>query len=243
MYGHTARVLGMEVRLVPMTDGFHLDIPAMDIALEGAAVCFLARPNNPTGVLWDADVVHGLMARHPETLFVIDEAYVAYAPGASLWSTQVRPNHIHMQTLSKVGGAALRVGYCIAHPELALALHKVRHPYNVSATSLAFAEALLARFEDEGRALVQRTLAGRDRIRTLLCELEGATVYPSAANLVLVRLPGSEDAPKLRAHLATRGILIKDVSRSPGLERCVRVSVGTAAEIDRLEAALRAWSR
>lgn len=242
MYGHTARMLGMELREVPLTEDLELPGPALDDALHGAAVCFLARPNNPTGSLWSADRIHALVADHPDVVFVIDEAYGAYAPpGSSLWDPDAPSNQVHMATLSKVGLAALRVGYCIAHPVLALAMNKVRHPYNVSQTSLALAEAVLERFGPEQQAMVARVHENRERLRAVLAAIPGAAVLPSAGNLVLVRLAGDDDPPRLAAHLHARGVLVKDVSRLPRLQRCLRVSVGTRDELDRLADGLRGW--
>jgi histidinol-phosphate/aromatic aminotransferase/cobyric acid decarboxylase-like protein len=148
-----------------------------------------------------------------------------------------------MGTLSKVGLAALRVGYCIAHPVLAEALNKVRHPYNVSLTSLTIAEAVLTRFADVQQAMIERTIDNRERLAVMLRELPGAEVFPSSGNLALVRLPGPDEPRRLVAFLAARGVLVKDVSRVPALEGCLRVSIGTRTELDRLEAALADWAR
>lgn len=241
MYGHTARVLGLTVAEVPLDARFALREDAMHAALAGATLCFLARPNNPTGSLWDADVVAGLVKAHPDVVFVIDEAYGAYAPGTSLFSPHAPHNQVHMSTLSKVGLAALRVGYCIAHPELALALNKVRHPYNVSLTSLLLAEAILTRFSDVQARMVARTIENRARLSAMLAGISGAEVFPSAGNLVLVRLDGSDRPRALVEFLAARGVLVKDLSRVPSLQGCLRVSVGTSSELDRLQDALSAW--
>ncbi len=242
MYAHTARVLGMEMREVPLTEQLALDEAALDQALHGATIAFFARPNNPTGNLWEAAPIQRLVQRHPDVVFVIDEAYVAYAPaGSSMWDPTVAHNQVHMGTLSKVGLAALRVGYCIAHPRLARAMHTVRHPYNVSQTSLLLAETVLRQFGDVQATMVARTVANRARLAEILGSIAGATVLPSAGNLVVVRLAGDDDAPRLRAHLAAHGVLVKDVSGLPRLARCLRVSVGTRAELDRLAAALDLW--
>ncbi|MEX1366141.1 MAG: histidinol-phosphate transaminase [Nannocystaceae bacterium] len=242
MYAHTARVLGMEVREVLLTEDLQLSGPAMYEALRGATVCFLARPNNPTGSLWDAGLIGELVAAHPEVVFVIDEAYAGYAPpGTSLWDPDAPSNQVHMATLSKVGLAALRVGYCIAHPDLARAMNTVRHPYNVSQTSLSLAQAVLERFGDAQQAMVATARDNRDRLARVLGAIEGASVLPSAGNMVLVRLRGDDDAPRLREHLAQRAILVKDVSALPRLQRCLRVSVGTRAELDRLATALASF--
>jgi histidinol-phosphate aminotransferase len=238
MYSHSARVLGLPLREVPVDAAMQLREDAMDEALRGAALCFLARPNNPTGALWDAAVIERLMERHPTTVFVIDEAYVDYAPGQSTWRPDGPPNYVLLGTLSKIGLAALRVGYCIAPPDLAAPLHVVRDPYNVSATSLAVAELVLTRFADVQAAMVARTLANRDRLARLLAAIPGAVVFPSAANLVLCRLADDDAPAALCERLRESGVLLKDVSKVPGLQRCIRASVGTDAELDRLERAL-----
>ncbi len=240
MYSHSAQVLGLGVDEVPLTRKFQLDPLEMDRALKrGPAVCFLARPNNPTSSLWRADLIGYLMDRYPATLFVIDEAYGAYAPGTTLWKPPIRPNHIYMGTLSKVGMAALRLGYCIAPPRLATALNVVRHPYNISQTSLVIAETLLTQFADVQADMIERTIAGRTRLVTMLATLRGAEVMPAHANLVVTRFRNTPVSTRLQQFLRERRILVKDLSKYPGLAGCLRVSVGTEPELDLLERALQ----
>jgi histidinol-phosphate aminotransferase len=243
MYEHSATVAGMRCVKVPLRPDFSLDEPAMEAALKDAALCFFARPNNPTGNLWSAATLERWFEAFPSTVFVVDEAYTAYAEGASLWRPDRPENVVHMSTLSKVGAAALRLGYCVASPRLAAELDKVRHPYNISATSLAIAELLLSRFSDEQAEMLQRARRARDRLCALLASIPGAEVFPSASNLVVARLHPAPRATALVAHLRDHGVLIKDVSRQPGLEGCVRASVGTQPELDRMQAALASFSR
>ena len=243
MYRHSAMVVGMRVAEVALDERFELDDAAMRAVLPDAALCFLARPNNPTGNLWDTATIEGWISDFPDTVFVIDEAYTDYTPGASMWRPNLPENVVFMSTLSKVGGAALRLGYAVASPALAAELDKVRHPYNISATSLAIAELLVTRFAGEQAAMLARSRANRARLANLMATIEGATVFPSGSNLVLTRLDPPEAAPALVAHLLRHGVLIKDVSRIPALAGCVRASVGTAMELDRLERALASFNR
>ena len=241
MYGHSARCLGIGVLEVPLTEELQLDEALMNEALgvaNGAALCFLARPNNPTSSLWDAAVIERLIAAHPGTMFVLDEAYVRYSPGASLWRADLPGNVTYMSTLSKVGLAALRVGYAIAPAPLARALNVVRHPYTISTTSLVLAETILRDFAEVQSALITRTLANRDRLVQILARIPGAHVFPAHANIALVRLDPAEHAPRLADALAARGVLVKDASGMPRLSGCLRVSVGTTSELDALETAL-----
>ncbi len=241
MYGHTARVLGLEVRETSLTSDFQLDEAGMRAQLErgGVALCFLARPNNPTSSLFNADLIQRLVADHPDTVFVVDEAYAAYSPGCSLFDPDAPSNRVHMTTLSKVGLAALRLGYCIAAPELAFALNKVRHPYSVSQTTLALADTVLGRFADVQADMVARTTANRERLVRILGTIPRAHVYPAHGNLVLARVGTNEDAARIQSVLAQRGVLIKNVAGGgEHLSGCIRVSPGTDAELDRLERAL-----
>jgi len=243
MYRHSATVVGVPITEVPLRADFELDDNAMRAALPSAALCFLARPNNPTGNLWDAGVIERWFEDFGDTIFVLDEAYTDYAPGASMWRPDLPENVVLMSTLSKVGGAALRLGYCIGSPSLAAELDKIRHPYNISATSLAIAEVLLAQADEARAEMLERSRVSRSRLCDLLAGLPDVSVFPTSSNLVLARLTPAERAPALVAHLHSQGILIKDVSRTPGLEGCVRASVGTRQELDRFETALRTFSR
>lgn len=240
MYGHSARVLGVPVLEVPLSDALELDVHAMRRALPGAALCFLARPNNPTASLWSGEAIRELIHAFPSTIFVVDEAYAAYDPGCSLWTPKGPPNYVHMSTLSKVGLAALRVGYCIANGELAHALDKVRHPYNVSQTSLALAETVLARFGAEQQAMIDATIANRKQLVELLRAVAGAQVFPDHGNIVLVRFGDDAQARAIHQRLASAGVLVKDVTRVAKLHGCLRISVGTHEDLERLAAALRA---
>jgi histidinol-phosphate aminotransferase len=238
MYAHSAQVFGVEIREVPLTDALELDAQGMRAALPGAAVCFLARPNNPTSSLWDAALIHALVREHPDTVFVIDEAYAAYDPGCSLWDPASPSNQVHMATLSKIGLAALRVGYCIADPALALALNKVRHPYNVSQTSIALAEAALTRFADAQAQMIAKTIVNRGRLIEVLRQLPDVELFPAHGNLVLIRLPDDARAQALVSQLDEAGVRVKDVSGVAKLSGCVRVSVGTDEDLERLAHAL-----
>jgi len=238
MYAHVARVLGVEVREVPVRDDLELDARAMRAALPGAAVCFLARPNNPTSSLWSASLIRELIAAFPDTVFVIDEAYAAYDPGCTLWDPAGPDNQVHMATLSKVGLAGLRVGYCIAAPELAGALNKVRHPYNISQTSIALAETVLTRFADVQAAMIAKTIENRGRLVAILSRVPEVELFPAHGNLVLVRFRDDARAHAVRDQLAAAGVRVKDLTRVAKLAACLRISVGTDEDLDRLAGAL-----
>lgn len=242
MYAHAARCRGIGVLEVPLTEDLQLDEPLMHEALDvalGAALCFLARPNNPTSGLWDAAVIERLVAQHPATVFVIDEAYIRYAPGATLWRAGLPGNVVYMSTLSKIGLAALRVGYCVAPGPLRKPLNVVRNPYNVSATSLAVAELILTEFDEVQKQMIARSLSARYHLLEILGRLPRAQLFPAHANFAVVRLDPPDEATRIARELAARGILVKDASGLPRMAGCLRVGVGTEAELELLAAALR----
>ena len=152
------------------------------------------------------------------------------------------PHLIILRTLSKFAGlAGLRVGYGLFAPEIARALWKIKAPYNVSVAAQVAGVAALADLPwlEEKAALLR---AGRDWLVAQLGALPGLRVYPSAANFVLARLPGTGAADRIHDGLQARGILIRRYARAP-LEGCLRFSVGTAAQNARLmEEVRRLWA-
>jgi len=238
MYELTARFDGCRFVGVPLRTDFTLDNNAMlaAIAEHAPAVVFVAYPNNPTGNLFDRASVEAILRAAPG-LVVIDEAYLPFAQDT--WMPQLRnwPNLLILRTLSKLGLAGLRLGYLAGDPEWVVELEKVRPPYNVNVLTLAAADLLLGHLATlEGQAVMLR--AERSRVAAALAAMRGVTVYPSAANFLLLRVA---DADRVYAALKERGILVKNVAAShPLLAGCLRTTIGTAVENDALVAALRA---
>jgi histidinol-phosphate aminotransferase len=136
-----------------------------------------------------------------------------------------------------MGMASLRFGYLLADPAIAEQIAKAKLPYNVNQFSLTAAEVALenlARF----RPAIEEVLRERERLGREMSEIPGLKVYPTEANFFLVEVPA---APRvIFDDLYRQGILIRDVSSYPMLSKCLRISVGTRAENDRLLCALRA---
>jgi histidinol-phosphate aminotransferase len=147
------------------------------------------------------------------------------------------PRLLITRTFSKaMGMAGLRVGYLLAHPALAEQISKAKLPYNVNQFSLTAAEVALENIE-RFRAPIEAVLKERERLGRELGEITGIKVYPTEANFFLVEMPV---APReLFDALYSQGILIRDVSSYPMLSKCLRISVGTKEENDRLLSALR----
>lgn len=225
------------VRVPRDPEDFSIDAEALLAAARDAALVILTSPNNPTGDLVDHALVRRLLDE-TDALVLVDEAYVEFAPeGSSLvgW-VAARPRLIVLRTLSKAFGlAGLRVGYVVADPAVIAAFAAVRQIYSVDVLAQAAALAALARREALA-PVVGDIVAERARLSAGLSELRGVRVWPSAANFVLVRVPrAAEVRRRLRDEFS---VLVRDFSSAPGLEGCLRISVGTREENDVLLDAL-----
>lgn len=241
-YEVIARANGFRPIAVPLDRSFHLDERRFAAAIDEhrPAVVIFASPNNPTGNLFDPNALERL-ARRADTAFVVDEAYVDFAGAGDCASTMIPriaevPGLFVMRTFSKIGFAGLRVGALVGAPNAIAELDKVRLPWNLNATSLALANVILSRPE-RLRSRVEAAIASRRALEAALQGIPRVTVFPSEANFILVRTP--LPAGSLFERLLAGGILVKDVSHAASLDRCLRITIGTASENARCVQALR----
>jgi histidinol-phosphate aminotransferase len=222
--------------IVPVDSKLDHDLERMlEVVTPRTKVVFLASPNNPTGRLIPAADLKGFLERLPPTvLCVLDLAYLEYvsAPGYENLMDLVRqhPNLVLLRTFSKVYGlAGLRIGYAVAASDVTGWLARMRIPFN---TSTAAQVAALAALADEEH--VKRAVALNQASRTQLAdgaERIGFRATPSHANFVL--LEGRLDSEMVFQSLLVRGIVIRPM-RHPRLSRCIRVSTGTAEQMEEL---------
>jgi histidinol-phosphate aminotransferase len=139
-------------------------------------------------------------------------------------------NLVVVRTFSKAFAlAAARIGYCMAEPGIVDELARVRLPYHLSALTQAAGEVALRYARDADQVLAS-IRAERDRLLQALGRMAAVEVFPSDANFVLFRTPA--DASSLWQALLDRGVLVRDVSKAPGLDRCLRVTAGRPEESD-----------
>ncbi len=235
-YRLAAVARGLEPIEIPLGPRFELDEATLLHALAEfrPSVVFLALPNNPTGTLWRMEFALELAERHRDTVIVSDEAYFAYSGASNLAALAAHPNLVVLRTLSKIGMAGLRVGFAIAAPAITAVLEKVRPPYNLSVLDQRAAELML----DEGAAWCAAraadVVAERSRLAAGLTAL-GLEVFPSEANLLLVRFP---DSQRTWRSLAAAGISVRSFGSTGPLADCLRITVGTQHETRLLLAAL-----
>ena len=243
-YAIAARAHGVDAIEVPLDDDMQLDFDLVADAMDGARpnLAFFALPNNPTGTLWAPEAVADLAVRFPDTLVVADEAYLAYGGRTLLPRLPALPNLIVMRTLSKVGMAGLRLGYLVASPAIIAEVEKVRPPYNLGSLNQRAALWLLRTQGAWLQARVADVVAERARLATALAAFADLRVFPSEANLVLVRVGRAGDgrAGRVWQALAARGIMVRNFDRPGPLAGCLRITPGTPAENDLLLAELPA---
>lgn len=245
VYPIATQTAGAAGKVAPAHDGsrgprFGHDLEAMLERVDaGTRVVFVANPNNPTGTLLGRSELHSFLSALPERIVaVVDEAYFEYAPASDYpnaldWLGEF-PTLVVTRTFSKAYGlAGLRVGYAVAGVEVADLLNRARQPFNVNALGLAAAAAALEDTEFL-EATVRANGAGLRRLEAGFHE-RSLDFIPSAGNFLSFDL-GRPGAPVFDA-LLREGVIVRPVGNY-GLPNHLRVSVGTAEEIDIFFAAL-----
>ncbi len=240
LYRQVATVLGGEVISVPLTSALTYDPDALLHAIkrDEPDVTIICSPNNPTGCVMSDDELSRLLEA-TNGIIAVDEAYFEFAGHTVVPLLEAHKNLVVFRTFSKaMAMAALRVGYLLAAPELAREIGKAVLPYNLNAVSQTIAETAVEMYDETLLPLVQKIINERQRLLGELGNIEGLTVVPSQANFMLLRFSNVEP-PRVFKELLQRDILVRDVSSYPMLDDCLRISVGTPEENDKLLAALR----
>jgi histidinol-phosphate aminotransferase len=240
LYRLLTAVLGGVYLPVPLAKDFTFDVNRVihTARHERARVIVLNSPNNPTGSALAEGEVEWVLSQ-TDALVICDEAYQDFGgptaiPLLSRWSRLVV-----LRTFSKAFGlAGLRFGLALAAPDVAREIAKGKLPYNVNVMTLAAARAALR----HAPLLVARTrevIAVRERSLVRLRDIPGITVYPTAANFVLLRSHQVPAKELFRRLLDEYGILVRDVSGSAELTQCLRISIGTPEDMDAVIEALQ----
>ena len=242
-YKVAARIQGAGVTEVPLLeDGFALDQAAVVAAGRDAKIVFLCSPNNPTGNLLDENAMLAICAALAgHAVVCVDEAYLEFCGRPSLARhLDEFPNLVVLRTLSKAYAlAGARLGTLIAGEDVVGLLKRIIPPYAIPASTV---EEVLTLTEAPQRAMAAARIGAlldeRARMRERLQRLSGVVrVFPSDANFLLVQWTDARRA--LEAGRAV-GLLVRDFSTAPGLANCLRVSIGTPEQNERL---LAAWER
>ena len=242
LHSHIARITGTQTVTGERTDDFTVSPTeaGLLIAAERPAVVFLCSPNNPTGTVESRATVEALLGAvvdHGPGLLVVDEAYGEFADWSALELVADDLPLVVVRTYSKVWSmAAMRLGFCVAPPAIVGELEKVVLPYHLDALKQA-AGRLALDYRAEMEARVASLVEERGRLEAALSELE-VDVWPSGANFVLFR-PRHRSGDEVWRSLVERSVLVRNCASWPGLDGCLRVTLGTPPEDDRFLEALQ----
>ena len=249
MYGILAQTLGIPVVTVGRNQSnFETDLAAAKSAIVQTQnppirVVFVVHPNSPTANSLTAAELEWLKSLPEEVLVVIDEAYFEFSQTTLMGELLQHPNWIILRTFSKAFRlAAMRVGYCIAHPDAIAILEKVRLPYNLPSFSIA---AALIALENRQLLLesIPQTLSERTKMITALSTHPTLEITPSTTNFIYLRVKTDNSQlsttvlTSLNQKLKNQGTLIRLLANG------LRITIGTPAEntrtIERIQAALQ----
>ncbi|MEZ4959462.1 MAG: histidinol-phosphate transaminase [Saprospiraceae bacterium] len=231
MYQVQADIHATPVKKVLLDENFGLRTGAiMEAVSPKSKLLFLCSPNNPTGNLMAVNDIEFLL-KNFAGIVVVDEAYIDFAKGAASWAERLAefPNLVVLQTLSKAWAlAGARLGMAFASPAIIDLLNKVKYPYNLG---LPTQKAVLAVLDKTDiRPVIDGILKEKEKLETALHQFELVEkIYPSDSNFLLVKMQNS--ALVFNA-LKERGIIVRDRSKEPLCDGCLRITIGTEAEND-----------
>ena len=228
MYRVAAETNDVEFREVLLNEDFSLDMEKLEQAVDASTkVIFLCSPNNPTGNALDFDQIMRI-AKGFRGIVVVDEAYSDFCTGKS--AALMRDNIVVLQTLSKAWGlAGLRIGLAIADKRIIRLFSMVKYPYNISKAAMDVAmEKLSAPSTEQVRMIIEE----RGRLAGELPKIGIVRkVWPSQANFLLVRF---DDPAFVYDQLISNGVIVRNRDSAPLCKGCLRITVGTREENDKL---------
>ena len=233
MYSVLANLNAIEIKEVFLNRDFQPNVETiLDAQNNRSKLLFICSPNNPTANSFESEAIEKLI-KNFNGIVVIDEAYVDFSNDES-WLLRLKefPNLIVTQTLSKAFGlAGVRLGICYASEEIISVLNKIKPPYNINQLTQDEALKRLNNVASVQRE-IQLILSER---KNLLSSLKSISivenVYASDANFILVKV---DDANKRYQQLINKGIVVRNRTNQPLCENCLRFTVGTEKENDKL---------
>lgn len=227
---------GIEFEALPLDDAFQIRIE--DYARPNAGIIF-PNPNAPTGCLLALDAIERLLQANPDSVVLVDEAYIDFGGQTAIALVDRYPNLLVTQTLSKSRSlAGLRVGIAVGHPDLIEALERIKNSFNSYPLDRMAIAGAAAAFEDRAyfEQTCQQVIASREAVVAGLQGL-GFEVLPSAANFVFARHPG-KDAATLAAGLREQGVIVRHFKQQR-IAQFLRISIGAPEQNQALLDALQ----
>lgn len=237
LHSHIARLTGTEVLTGGRDDRFVVELESALAIVESKQpdVVFFCSPNNPTGNSESRETIEAV-AKKTGGLVIVDEAYAQFSSWSAIELLASLPNVVVVRTFSKTWAlAGLRLGYMLGDPSIVETAAKVALPYHLDSFKQQAGVAALAH-EEAMVARVARLVGERGRVFAALGAMP-VDLWPSDSNFILFR-PQGREAGELWSELVASSVLVRDVSSFPGLEGCLRVTIGTPEENGAFLAAL-----
>ncbi|NNC46303.1 MAG: aminotransferase class I/II-fold pyridoxal phosphate-dependent enzyme, partial [Winogradskyella sp.] len=233
MYSVLANLNAVEIRELLLSNEFQPEVNSILARQDKKSkLLFLCTPNNPTANSFDNDLIESLLSSF-NGIVVIDEAYIDFSINES-WLSRLNefPNLIVTQTFSKAFGlAGIRLGICYASKEIIAVLNKIKPPYNINQLTQNVALEKLERItnvKEEVNSIINER-------QTLISQLETipliVKIYPSDANFLLVQV---DDANLRYRQLISKGIVVRNRTNQPLCHNCLRLTIGTPEENQKL---------
>ena len=229
------RLYDIDFKQIPLSEDFSIH-PEDYQGPNGGII--IANPNAPTGMLLDLEAVEGILQRNPQSVVVIDEAYVDFAERSAVSLINQYRNLLVVQTMSKSRSlAGMRIGYAMGSPELIAGLDRLKNSFNSYPLGHLQIAAAIAAFKDENHFQNNRQLVIDERER-LTKHLQGMDFYvlPSSANFIFASHP-RQSASELAANLRKDGIVVRHFDK-PRIGNFIRITIGTQLQNDLLIASL-----
>jgi histidinol-phosphate aminotransferase len=233
MYEVSAHIHDVEVRRAPLTETFELNLAEFEKQIdEHTKIIWICSPNNPTGNAFKHQDIE-MILNNFDGLIVIDEAYINFSRQNSFIRELIEyPNLVILQTLSKAWGlAGLRLGMAFASEFIVEVLNRIKPPYNIGQATQEIVLKALGGTEKVNE-MIREIVQMRDDLSVKISRLSAVmNVYPSEANFLLVKI---KNARKIYNELLELGIVVRDRSSAPGCSDCLRITVGTKEQNDKL---------
>ncbi len=241
MYEVAANINNVAIKTVVLTEDFQLNVDATLKAIDrNSKLLFVCSPNNPTGNVMKGEDIEALL-KNFSGIVVLDEAYIDFSDNP-MWlkNLLLHPNLVILQTFSKAWGmAALRVGMAFASTAIIDILNKIKAPYNMNEATQQLALQALTRenmVKESSATILKERASLMDALKKFSFVKK---IFPSDSNFVLVRVA---NADALYAFLVSKGIVVRNRSRQPQCDNCLRITVGTPAENIQLLDALKSYT-
>lgn len=226
---------GIEAKPLPLDENFRIRVE--DYQGDNGGIIF-PNPNAPTGILLPLDGIEQILQANPDSVVVVDEAYIDFGGETAIALVDRYPNLLVTQTLSKSRSlAGLRVGLAVGHADLIEALERIKNSFNSYPLDRLAIVGATAAFEDQAyfAQCCHTVIDSREQLSAALTQLD-FEVLPSAANFVFAR-HRQRDAAELAAGLRERKVIVRHF-RQPRIEQFLRITVGTPEQNQALLQAL-----